>query len=123
MKNREGIGRRGFVGSMAAAMAPLSAPAAPGDPYDFDTPYNRIGTDTQKWDMQIRLYGRENIAVGMGVADMDFRTAPAITAALKARMQHENWGYLDTPPSFIDAIVDWNRKRYGIEINRDLLLL
>ena len=123
MKNREGIGRRGFVGSMAAAMAPLSAPAAPGDPYDFDTPYNRIGTDTQKWDMQIRLYGRENIAVGMGVADMDFRTAPAITAALKARMQHENWGYLDPPPSFIDAIVDWNRKRYGIEINRDLLLL
>lgn len=123
------MGRRGFFGSMAAAMGPLSmlAPAAaadkPGESYDFDTPYNRIGTECVKWDQQIKLYGRENIAVGMGIADMDFRTAPSITAALKTRLQHENWGYLDTPASFIDALVEWNRKRYGIEINPDLLLL
>ena len=31
----------------------------------------------------------------MGIADMDFRAAPAITKALKERLQHENWGYLD----------------------------
>src|SRR5262249_13246694 len=91
--------------------------------YDFDTPYNRIGTDTTKWDRQIRIFGKENIAVGMGIADMDFRVAPCVTKALNQRIQHENWGYLDTPRSFVDAIVNWNRKRYGVEINPDLLVL
>ena len=33
----------------------------------------------------------------MGIADMDFRAAPSITKALKARLEHENWGYLDMP--------------------------
>ena len=50
------------------------------DDYDFDTPYDRIGTDSSKWDGIIARYGRENIRVAMGVADMDFRCAPAITA-------------------------------------------
>src|SRR5579883_1212097 len=49
--------------------------------YDFDTPYKRVGTDCVKWDRQIRLYG-QHIVAGMGVADMDFRCAPAITKAL-----------------------------------------
>ena len=31
----------------------------------------------------------------MGIADMDFQRAPSITQALKERMKHENWGYLD----------------------------
>ena len=130
MEHLEGTNRRGFFGSVAAAAGALSslAPAAladdkPGGPYDFDTPFNRVGTDCVKWDQQIRIYGKENIAVGMGIADMDFRAAPAITNGLRARMQHENWGYLDTPRSFTDAIIDWNRRRYGIDINPDLLLL
>ena len=42
-----------------------------------------------------RKYGKDSIQVGMGIADMDFRAAPAITKALQERMQHENWGYLD----------------------------
>jgi cystathionine beta-lyase len=92
--------------------------------FDFDTPYNRIGTDCVKWDLQIRIHGKENIEVGMGIADMDFRVAPCVTKAMNQRIQHENWGYLDTPPrSLIDAIVHWNRKRYGIEINPDLMVL
>ena len=53
-----------------------AAAAGGAGKYDFDTPYNRIGTDCIKWDAQIRLYGREHIAVGMGIADMDFRVAP-----------------------------------------------
>jgi cystathionine beta-lyase len=91
--------------------------------FDFDTVYNRVGSDCIKWDQQLRTYGKDTIAVGMGIADMDFRTAPAITKALTDRLQHENWGYLDTPRSYIDAIVNWNKKRYGVDINPDLLVL
>lgn len=109
----------------AADIATASPPASTSPPvstFDFDTVYSRIGTDCVKWDRQIRNHGKDNIAVGMGIADMDFKAAPAITRALAARMQHENWGYLDTPRWYVDSIVNWNKRRYGIEINPDLLL-
>jgi cystathionine beta-lyase len=56
----------------------------------------------------------------MGIADMDFRVAPSITAALQERMKHENWGYLDTE-EYLElvgaSVVEWNKKRYGLAID------
>ena len=130
---RIGLNRRAFLknAQMTALLGAVETDAARADDaprtangkYDFDTPYNRIGTDCRKWDEPARIFGKENIAVGMGIADMDFRCAPVITKALQERIQHENWGYLDAPRSFTDAIVNWNKRRYGIKINPDLLLL
>lgn len=91
--------------------------------FDFDTVYNRFGTDCIKYDQQIRTFGKDSVEVGMGIADMDFRAAPSITKALQARLQHENWGYLDMPGAFIDGIIDWNRRRYGVEIAPDQLVI
>ena len=59
----------------------------------------------------------------MGIADMDFRCAPAISKALADRIRHENWGYLDLPRSYTDGIINWNKRRQGIDINPDLLLV
>src|SRR5947209_12564834 len=114
-------GMTAFAGAVSARPARTAAaarvpPASSASKYDFDAVYNRIGTDCVKWDQQIRTYGRDSILVGMGIADMDFRAAPCITRALQERMKHENWGYLDTPRSYVDAIVTWNKKRYGIDI-------
>lgn len=115
------VGAVGAAPSLAAAVA--SATSAPADSrYDFDEIYDRVGTDCVKWDQQIQTYGKEHIAVPMGIADMDFRIAPAITKALVARIQHENYGYLATPRSLTEAIVGWNTRRYGLDINPDLLL-
>src|SRR5918994_6436404 len=94
----------GAAASRSVAAADISAASTATSTFDFDTIYNRVGTDCVKWDRQIRNHGKDNIAVGMGIADMDFRTAPAITRALAARLQHENWGYLDTPRWSIDSI-------------------
>jgi cystathionine beta-lyase len=117
-------GAAGQRPAAAADLAALSTAASSpsGSAFDFDTVYSRIGTDCVKWDRQIRNYGKDNIAVGMGIADMDFRAAPAITKALASRLQHENWGYLDTPKWYVDSIVNWNKRRYGVDINPDLLL-
>ena len=90
--------------------------------YDFDEVFSRIGTDCTKWDRQIERFGTD-IDVGMGVADMDFRSAPCITEALAKRCLHENWGYLSSSASYIDAIVDWNKRRYGLDIDRGTLVL
>jgi len=59
----------------------------------------------------------------MGIADMNFRVAPCVTNALNQRVQHENWGYLDTPRSLIDALVHWNRQRYGVKITPGSIFL
>lgn len=120
MPTHNRFGRRTFFGTSLAAAA-TSAPAQ--DALDFDTPYNRVGTDSTKWDAQIRRYGKDSIIAGMGISDTDFRTAPVITAALQKRLQHENWGYLTMPDSFREAIIRWNQRRYGITIQPDRLLL
>src|SRR5205085_6008970 len=113
----------------AAGAAPGVAPGAEpvNGKYDFDTPYNRFGTDSTKYDQQIRIYGKDSVQVGMGIADMDFRAAPAITKALSDRLQHENWGYLDmggpAAKAFTDSIVSWNKGRYGLNVNPDSIVI
>jgi cysteine-S-conjugate beta-lyase len=118
------VGAVGTGGSVAdvAASAVFGAPDPHGK-FDFDTPYNRFGTDSVKYDQQIRVFGKDSVQVGMGIADMDFRAAPSITKALTERLQHENWGYLDMPKSFGEGIVSWNKRRYGIDINPELLVI
>src|SRR6478609_2884454 len=106
---RKGHDRRSFLrhaglGGGVLALGPLAASIAASAPaaaapmagkFDFDTPYNRIGTDSVKWDMPVRVNHMSRIIAGMTTADMDFKCAPAIMAALKKRMEHENWGYVD----------------------------
>lgn len=58
----------------------------------------------------------------MGVADMDFKTAPAVTKALRKRIEHEAYGYLYMPESYLESIVNWNKRRYGIEIDPDSIM-
>ena len=92
-----GLNRRAFLknaGLTAVAGAvtsntPLAAAAevalAANGSFDFDTPYNRVGTDCSKWDRPMAQYGVKKLVAGMGIADMDFKAAPCITKALMER--------------------------------------
>jgi cystathionine beta-lyase len=136
MSTKKGLDRRAFlrnagmtalVGAVGkgapSAAAAASLAAATGARFDFDEVYSRIGTDCVKWDEQIAKYGKDKIAVGMGIADMDFRVAPCITRALAERCRHELWGYLDMPDSYVESIVGWNKRRYGVEIDPATVVL
>jgi cystathionine beta-lyase len=105
------------TGALPRTAAAHTGPERADEVFDFDTPYDRIGTDCIKWDDQIAKFGKENVQVGMGIADMDFKAAPCIGKALAERCRHENWGYLKMPDSYIEAIVAWNKKRYGLDID------
>jgi cystathionine beta-lyase len=109
-------GAAGAGTSMSRAI-PMAGVEPPDGVYDFDEIYDRTGTSCSHWDAQIKKYGREKIEVAMGVADMDFRCAPAITRALKARCEHENWGYGIPAESYTEAIVAWNKNRHGVEVD------
>lgn len=114
----------GAVGTKSASAAQTSnLPAAPPYPtYDFDEVFDRVGTDCSKWDSPIATFG-EDIEVAMGIADMDFRVAPCVTRALAERCAHENWGYLRRPESYVQSIVDWNKRRYGLDIDPETVVL
>ncbi len=107
----------GAVGAQSNLTGAQQLPAADSaQTFDFDEIYDRRGSESIKWDRTIEGV-EEVIEVGMGIADMDFRAAPCITDALARRCEHENWGYLERPESYTQAIVDWNQRRYGLEID------
>jgi len=104
------------LASQQNALADHHASAIGGGTYDFDAIYDRVGTNSVKWDRQIAKYGNEDFKIGMGIADMDFKAPACIGEALEARTKHENWGYLDSTESLKEAICNWNKERYGIDV-------
>ena len=81
----------------------------------FDTPVDRAGTNSLKWDVK-------EGELPMWVADMDFRTAPAITEALVKRAQHGIYGYNILPDAWYEAYMGWWKERHGLEIAKDSLI-
>ena len=81
--------------------------------YHFDEYIDRKGTDSIKWEVA----GPE--VLPMWIADMDFKTAPAIREALNARVAHGVFGYTQTPERFFDAIIGWWEKRHGHRLQKD----
>lgn len=80
--------------------------------YDFDTIIPRRGTNSYKWDTP-----EEENVLPMWVADMDFRTAPAIVEALQERVAHGIFGYTKVPKAYYDAVVRWFGNRHRWQIN------
>ena len=85
--------------------------------FDFDTVIERRGTDSQKWQ---KYAGRDILP--LWVADMDFKSAPAIIAALQERVAHGTFGYARPVKSTVDAIVQAMEQRYGWRIDPSWLV-
>lgn len=83
--------------------------------YDFETVYDRRGTDSLKWDV------KDN-ELPMWVADMDFKAAPEILAAIGDRLSHGIMGYPVIPERWRDAYVNWWEKRHGLKMEREDLI-
>lgn len=80
----------------------------PEDAFDFDTLPDRSGTWSLKWD---RFAGRD--VIPMWVADMDFRSAPAVVDALRARVEHGVFGYVEPGPELTGAIIERLEANHG----------
>jgi cystathionine beta-lyase len=80
--------------------------------FDFDTVPNRLGTDSQKWQ---KYAGRDILP--LWVADMDFKSPPAIIEALHRRVEHGIFGYARPVKSTVDAVVTAMHGRYGWTID------
>jgi len=84
-------------------------------PYDFETVVDRRHTNSAKW----------NVKPGelpMWIADMDFQTAPEITAALKKRAAFGIFGYEEIPTDYYQAVADWWATAHHFRPQLDWLL-
>ncbi len=86
--------------------------------YNFDTPINRRGTHSVKWDIT------EPGTLPLWVADMDFTSPPEVIAALDAAVSHGVFGYPFFDEEIKQAVVDWMADRHQWEIEpEDVLFL
>ncbi len=85
--------------------------------FDFDTVIDRRNTDSQKWQ---KYAGRDILP--LWVADMDFKSSPAIIAALQDRVAQGLFGYARPVKSTVDAFVDAAARRYGWQVDPSWLV-
>lgn len=85
--------------------------------YNFDEIIDRRGTNSYKWDSD-----PDPDVLPMWVADMDFRTAPAITEALRRRVDQGIFGYTRVPDSYYSALGSWFERRHGWQIARESVI-
>lgn len=83
--------------------------------YDFDAPVNRRNTNSLKWNVA------EN-ELPMWVADMDFKAAPEIRAAISKRVAHGVFGYSEVPDEWYQAYISWWQRRHDFTMQKDWLI-
>ncbi|MDD2190329.1 MAG: pyridoxal phosphate-dependent aminotransferase [Eubacteriales bacterium] len=91
--------------------------------YDFDEIIDRRGTDSIKWDKKL-LKNRfsDEECIPMWVADMDFIAAKPIRDAIVERAQHGIFGYGHKSDKFLEAAVNWQKRRNGWDIEKEWIL-
>ena len=102
--------------------------------YHFDEKVSRKGTHSIKWEFVLEdskliaanQTGREGESaqlLPMWIADMDFRSPPAVINALVAHAEHGIYGYTFPTDSYYEALQNWVARRHGWEVKRDWVLL
>lgn len=83
--------------------------------YNFDELIDRTHTNCIKYDARGSFFGKADV-LPLWVADMDFRTPDFIVEAVKARAEHEIFGYTFRGDSYNQAIVNWLKRRHNWQI-------
>lgn len=82
----------------------------------FDPVYDRTRSGSIKYSKLA-----EN-TIPMWIADMDFRSPPAVTEALIKAAEHGIYGYGDTDEEYDALIADWYGRRLGWQIKKEQIL-
>jgi cystathionine beta-lyase len=85
--------------------------------YDFDRPLDRLHSDSTKW----RVYAGD--VLPLWTADMDFRVAEPILAALRERVEHGVFGYSVEPAELREVIAERLARLYQWVVDPDAILM
>lgn len=84
----------------------------------FDENIDRHGSDCVKLEKMKALFGRDDL-IPLWVADMDFKSPPAIADALRERVNHELYGYTIASDAYFRAITSWLAERHSWHVERE----
>lgn len=92
----------------------------------FDEVIDRKNSNSMKWAYASKLLAPDEAAADplpMWVADTDFRAPQAVIDALHDAADHGVFGYPGgATASYIDAVVGWQRRRFGWDIAKEWIL-
>jgi cystathionine beta-lyase len=80
--------------------------------FNFDLPVDRSDTASEKWD---KYKGRDIIP--LWVADMDFRSPPAVIEALHERVDHGVFGYTAPPDRLAETVASYLKREYDWNVD------
>lgn len=82
--------------------------------FNFDQLNDRRNTNSYKWDSS-----RQEDVIPLWVADMDFKTAPAIIESLRERVEQGIFGYTRVPEEYYRATIEWFERKHLWKTERD----
>jgi cystathionine beta-lyase len=87
------------------------------DLFDFDTLLERRGTASLKWEK----YKKREV-IPLWLADMDFRSPPAVIRALQERIEYGVFGYTITPDDLNEVVMAMLESKYGWQVAPEWLV-
>ncbi len=83
--------------------------------YDFNEHINRYNTYSLKYDSATTRHKSKDL-LPLWVADMDFKTIPEVTEALKKVAEHGIFGYSEPNEEYFQAVADWFKRRHHWDV-------
>ncbi|MEN6445510.1 MAG: PatB family C-S lyase [Candidatus Cloacimonas sp.] len=87
----------------------------------FDKIIDRHNSGCFKYDALNMLFGKSDL-IPLWVADMDFAVSDAILNAFAERIKHPVFGYNLRLNDFNEAIISWEQRRFGWNIQKDWII-
>ncbi len=84
----------------------------------FGVPLDRERLSRAKWEGEIARTGDPTL-MSFGTADMDFRSPPAVVAAIRDVADGGHFGYPLKTQSYFDAIAGYFSRRWGWQVEQD----
>ena len=82
---------------------------------EYPEAVDRRHTNSVKWDVK-------DGELPMTIADMDFKTSPAIIEAMKDKVTLGAFGYEDIPGEYFNAVADWYEKQHHFRPQTDWMI-
>lgn len=86
--------------------------------YNFDESIDRTNSHSVKLERLKPVFGSDNL-IPLWVADMDFKSPPAIIEALRRRVEHGVFGYTVTPEAYTNSIIRWLDRRHHWQAEKE----
>ena len=83
----------------------------------FDKGPQRFGSGAVKWDVL-----EDKDILPLWIADMDFYSPAPVRQRMMELAEHGTYGYTMSPSGYLDAVVNWEKNRHGIAIEKEWLM-